>query len=186
MIQIRKNVFETNSSSTHSLVISKKERSYDYSLPVDDDGTLTITFGEFGWGPELLITPIEKLSYLVTDRGGLYDIPEELKNADDNAIYDFIMEESEAIKDIVEVVKNCCPEVKEVRFELGDSWNPFGYVDHQSHGTSYGVDLSIEDLIFSNKVVIMIDNDNSCHYEEYFTDWQGNPPTKDIEDIFNS
>lgn len=185
MLQIRKNVFETNSSSTHSLVISNKERSYNYNLPVDDRGVLTIPFGEFGWGPELLIEPIEKLSYLVTDRGGLYDIPEELKDADDDAIYDFIMEESEAIKDIVEVVKNCCPEVKEVRFELGDSWNPFGYVDHQSHGTSYGVDLSIEDLIFSNKVVIMIDNDNSCHYEEYFTDWQGNPPTKDIEDIFN-
>ena len=185
MIQIRKNVFETNSSSTHSLVISKMERSYDYSLPVDDDGILTITFGEFGWGPDLLTTPIEKLSYLVTDRSGLYDIPEELKNADNDAIYDFIMEESEAVKDIVEVVKSCCPDVKEVRFELCDSWNPFGYVDHQSHGTSYGVDLSIEDLIFSNKVVIMIDNDNSCHYEEYFTDWQGNPPTKDIEDIFN-
>lgn len=185
MIQIRKNVFETNSSSTHSLVISKKERSYDYSLPVDDDGTLTITFGEFGWGPELLIAPIEKLSYLVTDRSGLYDIPEELKNADDDAIYDFIMEESEAIKDIVEVVKSCCPEVKEVRFELGDSWNPFGYVDHQSQGTSYDMDLSIEEIVFSNKVIIMIANDNGYYYDEYFTDWQGNPPTKDIETLFN-
>ena len=184
MIQIRKNVFETNSSSTHSLVISKKERSYDYHLPVDA-GVLTIPFGEFGWGPDILVAPIEKLAYLVTDRCGLYDIPEELKNADDDAIYCFIMEESEAVRDIVEVVKRCCPEVEEVRFELGDRWNPFGYIDHQSQGTSYEVDLSIEDLIFSNKVIIMVDNDNSCHYEEYFTDWQGNPPTKDIEDIFN-
>ena len=30
MLKIRKNVFETNSSSTHSLVISKKDRDYDY------------------------------------------------------------------------------------------------------------------------------------------------------------
>lgn len=185
MIQIRKNVFETNSSSTHSLVISKKDREYDYCLPVEDDGTLVVTFGEFGWGPELLIAPIEKLSYLVTDRCGIYDIPEELKNADDDAIYDFIMEESEAIRDIVEVVKSCCPDVKDVVFELCDSWNPFGYVDHQSQGTSYdNSDLSTEEIIFSNKVIIMIDNDNSCNFEEYFTDWQGNPPTKDIEKLF--
>ena len=184
MIQIRKNVFETNSSSTHSLVISKKERSYDYHLPVDN-GVLTIAFGEFGWGPDILSTPIEKLSYLVTDRSGLYDIPEELKNESDGAIYDYIMEESEAIRDIIEVVKSCCPEVEEVRFELGDSWNPFGYVDHQSQGTSYEDGLSIEEIIFSNKVIIMIANDNGYYYEEYFTDWQGNPPTKDIEDLFN-
>ena len=185
MIQIRKNVFETNSSSTHSLVISKKDREYNYALPIEDDGTLIIPFGEFGWGPEILAAPIEKLSYLITDRSGLYDIPEELKNESDEAIYDYIMEESEAIRDIVEVVKSCCPEVKEVRFELGDSWNPFGYVDHQSHGTSYEEDLSIEEIAFSNKVIIMIANDNGYYYDEYFTDWQGNPPTKDIEDLFN-
>ena len=182
MLQIRKNVFETNSSSTHSLVISKKERSYDYTLPVDT-GVLTIPFGEFGWGPELLLEPIEKLSYLVTDRIDLYEIPEEIKN-DEDAIQALIME-SDEIKRIVEVVKSCCPNVESVRFELNDSWNPFGYVDHQSQGTTYDVDLSIEEIIFSNKVVIMIDNDNSCHYIDYFTDWQGNPPTKDIEDIFN-
>ena len=185
MIQIRKNVFETNSSSTHSLVISKEDHEYNYALPIEDDGPLIIPFGEFGWGPEILAAPIEKLSYLVTDRSRLYDIPEELKNESGDAIYDYIMEESEAIRDIVEVVKSCCPEVEEVRFELGDSWNPFGYVDHQSQGTSYEDGLSIEEIIFSNKVIIMIANDNGYYYEEYFTDWQGNPPTKDIEDLFN-
>lgn len=183
MLQIRKNVFETNSSSTHSLVISNKERSYNYNLPVDDRGVLTIPFGEFGWGPELLTEPIEKLSYLVTDRIDMYDIPEEIKD-DEDAVQETIME-SDEIRRIVGVVMSCCSNVKKVRFELSDSWNPFGYIDHQSQGTTHDVDLSIEDLIFSNKVVIMIDNDNSCHYEDYFTDWQGNPPTKDIEDIFN-
>lgn len=183
MIQIRKNVFETNSSSTHSLVISQKERSYNYCLPVDDDGTLTIAFGEFGWGPELLTAPIEKLSYLVTDRIDMYDIPEEIKD-DEDAVQEAIME-SENIREIVEVVMSCCPDVKRVRFELNDSWNPFGYVDHQSQGTSYDMDLSIEEIVFSNKVIIMIANDNGYYYEEYFTDWQGNPPTKDIETLFN-
>ena len=67
MLKIRKNVFETNSSSTHSLVVSNKERSYDYELPVEN-GVLTIPFGEFGWGPDILVDPIDKLSYLITDR----------------------------------------------------------------------------------------------------------------------
>lgn len=42
MIQIRNGVFETNSSSTHSICISKK--------PVDADGChVDFHFGEFGW-----------------------------------------------------------------------------------------------------------------------------------------
>lgn len=182
MIQIRKNVFETNSSSTHSLVISNKERAYNYNLPVEG-GVLTIPFGEFGWGPELLVEPIEKLSYLITDRIDLYDIPEDIKD-DDEAIQSLIRD-SEPISEIIDAIKYCCPEVEEVRFEFGDSWNPLGYVDHQSCGTSREDGLSIEEIVFSNKVIIMISNDNGDYYEDYFTDWQGNPPTKDIETLFN-
>ena len=182
MLQIRKNVFETNSSSTHSLVISKNERAYNYSLPIED-GVLTIPFGEFGWGPDILSTPIEKLSYLITDRIDLYDIPEEIKD-DEDAIQELIMK-SEPISEIIDVIKHCCPEVEEVRFELDDNFTPFGYVDHESLGTSRDDGLSIEEIVFSNKVIIMIDNDNSYYYKEYFTDWYENPPTKDIEELFN-
>lgn len=181
MIKIRKNVFETNSSSTHSLVVSNKERSYDYELPVED-GVLTIPFGEFGWGPDILVDPIDKLSYLITDRINIYDIPEDIKN-DEDAIQELIME-SEAIQEIVDVIKSCCSNVDEVRFELGDSWNPFGYVDHQSCGTSREDGLSIEEIAFSNKVIIMISNDNGYYYEDYFTSWDGRPATKDIETLF--
>jgi hypothetical protein len=183
MIQIRKNVFETNSSSTHSLVISNKERTYNYSLPVEA-GVLTIPFGEFGWGPELLVEPIEKLSYLVTDRIDLYDIPEEIKD-DEDAIQSLIRD-SEPINEIIDAIKYCCPEIEEVRFEIGDSWNPFGYVDHQSCGTSRSEGLSIEEIVFSNKVIIMISNDNGYYYEDYFTSWDGRPATKDIETLFNA
>ena len=182
MLQIRKNVFETNSSSTHSLVISNKERSYDYNLPVED-GVLTIPFGEFGWGPDILSTPIEKLSYLITDRIDLYDLPEDIKD-DEDAVQALIME-SEPICEIVDAIKYACPEVKEVRFEVGDSWHPFGYVDHQSCGTSREDGLSIEEIAFSNKVIIMIANDNGYYYEDYFTSWDGTPPSKDIEELFN-
>jgi hypothetical protein len=182
MLQIRKNVFETNSSSTHSLVISNKERAYNYNLPVEA-GVLTIPFGEFGWGPDILATPIEKLSYLVTDRIDIYDIPDEIKD-DDEAIQSLIMD-SEPIREIIDAIKSCCSEVEEVCFELVDNWNPFGYVDHQSYGTSREDGLSIEEIVFSNKVIIMISNDNSDYYEEYFTSWDGRPAVKDIETLFN-
>ena len=182
MLQIRKNVFETNSSSTHSLVMSNKDRGYNYNLPVED-GVLTIPFGEFGWGPELLVEPIEKLSYLITDRIDIYDIPDEIKD-DEDAIQALIME-SEPIREIVDAIKYCCSEVEEVRFEIGDNWNPFGYVDHQSCGTSREDGLSIEEIVFSNKVIIMISNDNGDYYEDYFKSWDGRPATKDIEELFN-
>ena len=182
MLQIRKNVFETNSSSTHSLVVSNKDRGYNYNLPVEA-GVLTIPFGEFGWGPDILSTPIEKLSYVLTDRIDLCDIPEEI-TGDDDAIQDYIMSSS-LVEEVVDAIKYACPEVKEVRFEIGDSWYPFGYVDHQSCGTSHDADLSLEEIIFSNRVIIMIDNDNSCHYEDYFKGWDGTPPSKDIEELFN-
>ena len=67
MIKIRRNVFETNSSSSHSIAYSKKDRGWNYNLPVDEDGVLTIPFGKFGWSANLLKTPIEKLSYYITD-----------------------------------------------------------------------------------------------------------------------
>ena len=58
-IKIRHNVFETNSSSTHSICIAK-------------DATLTIktalhfTSGEFGWEHDTLKSVHEKASYLFT------------------------------------------------------------------------------------------------------------------------
>lgn len=71
MIKIRQNVFETNSSSTHSLVYrSKKPSEIDkHKIPdfyLNDDGTWNINFGQYHWTRE---TPIknwhEKLNYLM-------------------------------------------------------------------------------------------------------------------------
>ncbi len=180
MIKIRKSVFETNSSSSHSLVVSKRDRGYDYDLPVDENGILTIPFGEFGWGPAVLNTPIEKLSYLITDRGPYrYD--------DDNYSWDTLMErvkEDANINEIIKVVKAACPKVKEIEFSPASSYYPLGYVDHDSCGTSYHNGLSIEEIAFNKSVIIIIDNDNSCNFEDYFEDWNGNPASKDIEDLF--
>ena len=72
MIQIRSNIFETNSSSTHCLVYRSKEPSKIDRDKIPDfylnkDGTWDIHFGQYHWTRE---TPIrnyhEKLNYLMT------------------------------------------------------------------------------------------------------------------------
>lgn len=178
MIKIRNSVFETNSSSSHSLVFSKVDRGHDYDLPVDENGVLTIPFGEFGWGPDILRTPLEKLSYIVTDRGGWsYD--------DDNKSWDEILEElkeNDEIQQVIKIVKRNVPAVKEVTFKPASDFYPRGYIDHESQGTSRNADT--EDIIFDNSIIILIDNDNSRNFGDYFDDWNGDPATKDIEDLF--
>lgn len=59
MKKIRQNVFETNSSSTHSICIAK-----DAKLTIPNQ--LNFNFGEFGWEEDSLKTNDEKASYLYT------------------------------------------------------------------------------------------------------------------------
>lgn len=54
MIKIRRNTFETNSSSTHSICISKK--------PVITGSNICFNIGEFGWGNE----SVNPANYLYT------------------------------------------------------------------------------------------------------------------------
>lgn len=47
---IRNGVFETNSSSCHSISIDKnKEFVFDFSLKPDEDGKVHLEMGEYGW-----------------------------------------------------------------------------------------------------------------------------------------
>lgn len=59
MKQIRQGVFETNSSSTHSICIAKES---ELSIPK----SLHFDFGEFGWECDTLYSLNEKASYLYT------------------------------------------------------------------------------------------------------------------------
>ena len=87
---IRHNVWETNSSSVHSLVICKDglERS---KLPVDEDGYIITDFGNFG-KYDMGITTYDqamKLSYLATECYYLNNWDENIEESyglDDNEI----------------------------------------------------------------------------------------------------
>ena len=81
MIKIRNNVFETNSSSSHSLVYKhpnaknwqdkafykKGESEFWYGWNDEDEGYITINFEDYGWQrKEVIKSYKEKLNYLLT------------------------------------------------------------------------------------------------------------------------
>lgn len=59
MIQVRKKIFETNSSSTHAICIAKEN---DYTIPA----SLNFELGEFGWQERFIYDTWELASYLYT------------------------------------------------------------------------------------------------------------------------
>lgn len=166
---IRNGVFETNSSSAHSLAygteyILKGSRWYQptkehdfsnpmYRLDAVPDHYRNYTFyewlGEFGWGYDVLTTPQEKFSYLLTQ---MADTSEELHESTD-------------YKTIKEMVEDIGCEI--VRCNDQD-----GYVDHESHGiVNPSLFKSKKDLItylFNGNIRVYIENDNA-EYQEWYT-----------------
>lgn len=66
MINIRNNLFETNSSSVHAICRSKNN---DWEIP----NTLHFDFGEYGWENRVLATTYELASYLYTALCSIYE-----------------------------------------------------------------------------------------------------------------
>lgn len=156
MISIRRNIFETNSSSSHSLSISHNYITVD-DLVVEDDDVHT-ECGEFGWGVEEYLNTSTKLSYLITV------VAESTIGTtwwDGDTFEDFMIKdlyETDEFQEIKEVVcsHEHCSDL------IVDSLR--GYIDHQSKPISmrsfladYG--LSIEEFLYGN-VKLIIDNDN--------------------------
>ena len=138
--QIRRNVFETNSSSMHSLTVTPNGNMDN--LIVDEYENKVITeFGEFGWGYDSYCDAATKLSYLMTMIIEL--------NRDCSSLEDFY--ELADFKRVSKVVSSHC--------------HCDGYVDHQSVCSidsllsDYG-ECTIEEFIFDTGVVLTIDNDN--------------------------
>lgn len=151
---VRQSTFETNSSSSHSLVITKSteiERHPDVWL---HDGYLSLYCSalEFDRSPEApLVDFYDKLRYLIAS----------YKNDEDK------------INEIVEVVKKIIPECKGIKFPKNDEYyccdieekdsNYYGYIDHQSNGIlrDYLVkyNVSFEEFLTNKKYIIIIDGD---------------------------
>ena len=133
--KIRVGLYETNSSSMHSLSFSNKAPTVE----VDEGNTehLVLGVGEYGWGYETLTNPLEKMDYLAIEVD-----PDEDEDCRKRTM-------------LVDAIKRVYPNVT-IRFE--DS----GYIDHQSYGEVWD-DLSTTDEVYKmifNNSYIEIDNDN--------------------------
>ena len=67
MKTIRHNVFETNSSSTHSISINADTQLFD---SITHDGTIVLGHGEYGWEFDTYYSALSKADYCALDMGG--------------------------------------------------------------------------------------------------------------------
>lgn len=63
--RIRKGVFETNSSSMHSLVIKGEKKINREQIKINEDGFIEVETDDYTWGYFILETVQEKLNYVV-------------------------------------------------------------------------------------------------------------------------
>lgn len=141
MINIRKNVFETNSSSSHSISISSRNNLFDY-LEQDENGVITLNGGEFGWTGGDFFDAETKANYCAVD---CHNDPVKTKM-------------------LIEVIKDHTG-CKDVVFNINTDYNSgnWSYIDHQSQGTSWDAFTSRDTLkrfIFNPESYLTLDNDN--------------------------
>lgn len=155
LIKIRKNVFETNSSSCHTLTYEKceikniNEIKPDFSVNTE----YTLGKGEYGWGPDKLDYWIDKADYLAiecfpNERWDDKKVPD---------IYSFDMSKKILLE---KVLKMKYPNIK-------IKYSTEGYIDHQSGGeiweeilSSDNPEITLYNIIFNDNNFMNIDNDN--------------------------
>ena len=166
MITVRGNCFETNSSSMHSIAITKNPLPYrdDYdgklNSHLDKDGTLDLFY--LGDSDEMnferypfriLRSETEKLSYVL----GYY--------------YGYEGKKTKEVKEIHKLVKQKYPEIKKIKdWKDSHDWkgNPYKEYPSTSFTNDSGEDvfsfikrknLTMEDVIFNPAIVIFVDGD---------------------------
>ena len=154
-------MFETNSSSMHSLIVLKDmherfPKTANWKEEQNADGTYTIVAGDndFGRVPlYFLAHPVDKFLYLVADRYSRY-------SKDTTGRDNFI-------QNMIDKLDGCTAiEFSENKW---DGCIDYGYIDHQSTGLIWnyldnnGID-AIE-FIFDPKSVIIIDGDEYCAWD---------------------
>lgn len=178
--QIRNSVFETNSSSVHSVVIQGKSTNYtpsSWNNKVEwsdyfNEERIAVELGEFGWGYDYYSDAYTKLQYLLTMICEIYSSKQEYCDGNDikaflDAVYtsDDFINLSSIINDKMGYSIFISPEPYYNDFqhlELN------GYIDHQSVEyynclNDFLADWhinSIEDFIFDCSISLIIDNDN--------------------------
>lgn len=141
--QVRRGVFETNSSSMHSISVMGAPRMVDKSVFPDE---LVLTGDEYGWSGPPLTSYVDKLNYMVTE----YQYRE----------------------DMLELIRTVYEDYTGKRLVIDIDEDDYIYIDHQSQGTiaefigyfegyeEKSLNEALADFIFNENKFIIIDNDN--------------------------
>lgn len=169
----RHSVFETNSSSSHSISIDPAMDFIPDRLPMGSDGIIDIYPGEFGWGVDYYYDAITKASYALTwckmiasgDQDGVMNVRPGLATA---------LPMEHMLKTVIKKMTGA----KEVRFVplYRRSWSTregeenWGHIDHQSSpsengplgkcGKMFESEQNLRRFIFNTKSELLISNDN--------------------------
>lgn len=154
--QVRRGIFETNSSSTHAICIAKGEYRHNSFSHIDFE------IGEFGWENGEYDSLYSKASYLIT------------------AILSFDKDEADEnlqkLKDILDSnnIEYTLPELKVDSWKYGGKTRYYydidGYIDHSGETKDFVNDvLSDSDKLFRylfGNSVIITGNDNSDGFSD--------------------
>ncbi len=137
MKSIRKNVFETNSSSTHSLCITSN------TLLDQKQNTIGFYLGEFGWERNKLTSAEDKASYLYT---GIIV----------NELADKLLPKIKEALDANDI---------KYTFQNSESTNYYYYIDHGGELNEFLNDICNDEsklmrFLFSSESFILTGNDN--------------------------
>ena len=160
--EIRELVFETNSSSVHSLSI---KGDYDGNVVGAFPDTVECLLGEYGWGYDRLYYVYNKLCYAMAMV--LYTEYPDFRYCDQDFVIDEnVLQELEGFKLIKKTVESKgCKELKVVIKE--NSCYKYGYIDHQSYEDYNNLkdflddwNITLDRFLFDDGVSVIIDNDN--------------------------
>lgn len=184
--KIRKNVFETNSSSMHSIVVTKNDIKYteeeiNKEFWVQDDGRIKLYSSEvrFGRYPfAILSTMKDKARYVMAalccrkDDDAYQEIVAIIKKYIPEFV-DFELEKETNLHNPHYYTEKDMKTLFEGYAKFGDeyvSWNyKFGQIDHQSGDVLPSFleekGVSLEEFLTNRKYIIVIDGDEYCVFE---------------------
>lgn len=170
---IRHKAFETNSSSCHSISISQSSDSAKYlldTLPINNDGNIVLTGGQFGWEERQYNDAETKTNYMAiyamqwVKKKPIYKyLNNEYKEVG------FTEDKTKEFMDTLKIVILKQTGAKDVIFDIINDWNDKtrepSYIDHQSvedreYDYVFEDPKLLRDFIFNKSSILKTDNDN--------------------------
>lgn len=163
MNQIRNNVFETNSSSSHSISIRANGSYYSTDeilkgIWMGEDNVWDLWFSsdlEFDRSPfKPLTTFVDKFKYALASYG------------------------KDKLNELESIAYEVIPGLAKIKYPTGYNWRTdkketyYGYIDHQSLGCldSFLQDhkVTLRDFLLDSRYIVWIDGDEYCIKEQLF------------------